>query len=48
MHARGTLSGTEEKKLLRRTDGHLLPLLALMYMVKTIDMSNVGHSNPKA
>ncbi|KAF7592241.1 hypothetical protein BBP40_000442 [Aspergillus hancockii] len=44
MQARGSLSGPEEKKLLRRVDWHLLPLLALMYMVKTVDMSNVSNA----
>lgn len=42
MGARATLSSAEEKKLLRRMDWHLLPLLAVMYMVKTIDFTNVG------
>ena len=42
MQARATLSSDEEKKLLRRIDWHLLPLLAVMYMVKTIDSNNVG------
>lgn len=41
MGARATLSVEEEKRLLRRIDWHLLPLLAVMYMVKTIDASNV-------
>lgn len=42
MRARVTLSNTEEKKLLRRIDWHLLPLLAVMYMLKTIDFQNVS------
>ncbi|KAM0420459.1 hypothetical protein ACHAPT_011751 [Fusarium lateritium] len=44
MRARATLSSKEEKKLLRRIDWHLIPLLAIMYMVKTIDASNVRDS----
>lgn len=43
MRARATLSSDEEKKLIRRIDWHLLPLLAVMYMVKTIDASNVQY-----
>jgi hypothetical protein len=42
MSARATLSSTEEKKLLRRIDWHLIPLLAVMYMLKSIDFTNVG------
>lgn len=41
MRARATLSNEEEKKLLRRIDWRLIPLLAVMYMVKTIDAANV-------
>ncbi|KAH7268685.1 major facilitator superfamily domain-containing protein [Fusarium solani] len=44
MRARAALSSTEEKKLLRRIDWHLIPLLAIMYMVKTIDASNVSNA----
>ncbi|PLB52109.1 pantothenate transporter [Aspergillus steynii IBT 23096] len=44
MQARATLSSEEEKKLLRRIDWHLLPLLAVMYMVKTIDSNNVSNA----
>lgn len=43
MGARSTLSTSEEKKLLRRIDLHLIPLLAVMYMVKSIDASNVRY-----
>lgn len=42
MSARATLSSTEEKKLLRRIDWHLLPLLAVMYMLKSVDFTNVS------
>lgn len=41
MRARATLSRDEEKKVMRRVDWHLLPLLAVMYAVKTIDAMNV-------
>lgn len=37
------LSSSDEKKLLRRIDWRLLPLLAAMYVVKTIDAQNVSH-----
>jgi hypothetical protein len=36
-----SLSSEEERKLLRRIDWHLLPLMAIIYMVKTIDAANV-------
>lgn len=41
MGARVTLSNVEEKKLLRRIDWRLIPLLSLMYMLKSVDYSNV-------
>lgn len=41
MRARTALSAKEEKRLLRKIDWYLLPLLAVMYMVKTIDAANV-------
>lgn len=41
MRLRATLSSAEEKKLLRRIDWHLLPLLAVMYMLKSVDATNV-------
>ncbi|KAI8675872.1 hypothetical protein NCS57_00489900 [Fusarium keratoplasticum] len=44
MRARAALSSAEEKKLLKRIDWHLIPLLAIMYMVKTIDASNVSNA----
>ncbi|KAH7146243.1 major facilitator superfamily domain-containing protein [Dactylonectria macrodidyma] len=44
MRARATLSSDEEKKLLRRIDWRLIPLLSIMYMVKTIDASNVSNA----
>ncbi|GAB1201107.1 hypothetical protein APSETT444_010494 [Aspergillus pseudonomiae] len=44
MRARASLSSTEEKKLLRRIDWHLIPLLAIMYMVKSVDFTNVSYA----
>jgi hypothetical protein len=38
-----TLSSADEKKLLRRIDWRLLPLLAAMYVIKTIDAQNVSY-----
>jgi hypothetical protein len=42
MRDRNALSAAEEKKLLRRIDWRLLPLLAIMYIVKTMDAANVS------
>ena len=42
MGARSTLSSAEEKKLLRRIDWHLIPLLAVIYMLKSVDFTNVS------
>ncbi|KAJ5193992.1 Glucose/ribitol dehydrogenase, partial [Penicillium cf. griseofulvum] len=42
MGALATLSSAEEKKLLRRIDWHLIPLLAVMYMLKSVDFTNVS------
>ncbi|EWY84106.1 hypothetical protein FOCG_15932 [Fusarium oxysporum f. sp. radicis-lycopersici 26381] len=44
MGARTRLSSQQEKKLLRRIDWHLIPLLSVMYMVKSIDASNVSNA----
>lgn len=46
MGARTTLSSGDEKKLLRRIDWHLIPLLAVIYMLKSVDFTNVslGHT----
>jgi hypothetical protein len=41
MRARATLSAEEEKKVIRRIDWRLIPLLSVMYMVKSIDATNV-------
>ncbi|KAF2160339.1 hypothetical protein M409DRAFT_29189 [Zasmidium cellare ATCC 36951] len=43
MAARTALSGEEEKRLLRRLDWRILPLMALMYVVKNIDQSNMSN-----
>jgi hypothetical protein len=48
MDARATLSAAEEKKLLRRIDWHLIPLLAVMYMLKSVDFTNVRLSTEYA
>jgi putative SOS response-associated peptidase YedK len=45
MGARATLSSAEEKRLLRRIDWHLIPLLAVMYMLKSVDFTNVRFSH---
>jgi DNA-directed RNA polymerase subunit H (RpoH/RPB5) len=42
MRDRTLLSSDEERRLLRQIDWRLLPLLALMYMIKTIDAANVS------
>ena len=44
MSARASLSADEEKKLLRRIDWRLLPLLSLIYMVKTVDAANLSNA----
>ncbi|CAK7209716.1 hypothetical protein SCUCBS95973_000534 [Sporothrix curviconia] len=44
MSARASLSADEEKALLRRIDWRLLPLLSVIYMVKTIDAANVSNA----
>ncbi|KAE9369314.1 pantothenate transporter [Stipitochalara longipes BDJ] len=44
MRARVTLSSEEERKLRRRIDWHLIPLLAVMYMIKSIDATNVSNA----
>lgn len=42
MSGRSLLSKEEEKKLLRRVDLRLMPLLALILMVKNLDANNVS------
>lgn len=41
MRDRTTLTSAEGRKLKRRIDWRLLPLLALMYTIKTMDAQNV-------
>lgn len=41
VHARASLSSAEEKKLMRQVDWRLLPLLAVMLMLKSMDTNNV-------
>lgn len=43
MRNRTLLSYEEEKKLMRRVDWHLMPLCALIFMVKNVDANNVRH-----
>lgn len=42
MSGRSLLSSAEEKRLLRRVDLRLMPLLALILMIKNLDANNVG------
>lgn len=44
MAGRSLLSKEEEKRLLRRVDLRLMPLLALILMVKNLDANNVSCS----
>ncbi|KAI0127317.1 major facilitator superfamily domain-containing protein [Xylariales sp. AK1849] len=44
MGDRNALSSQDEKKLLRRIDWHLIPLMSIIYMVKTIDAANVSNA----
>ncbi|KAJ5095120.1 pantothenate transporter [Penicillium argentinense] len=44
MRARAMLSSADEKKLLRRIDWHLIPLLAIMYLLKSVDFTNVSYA----
>ncbi|KAK4610452.1 MFS transporter prlL [Fulvia fulva] len=44
MSARTLLSYEEERKLLRRVDWHLMPLCALIFMVKNIDANNAANA----
>lgn len=47
MRARATLSSEEEKKVIRKIDWRLIPLLSVIYMVKSIDATNVRLSGPE-
>lgn len=42
MRARALLTYEEEKKLLRRIDWHIMPLCAIMFLLKNLDSSNVS------
>jgi hypothetical protein len=44
MRARALLTYEEEKKLLRRIDWHLMPLLSLCFLLKNVDYSNVSNA----
>ncbi|KAK2753336.1 hypothetical protein FQN55_003465 [Onygenales sp. PD_40] len=44
MRARASLTAEEEKKLLRRIDWHLMPLCAIMFLIKNIDADNVANA----
>ncbi|KAG0645539.1 Pyrrolocin biosynthesis L [Hyphodiscus hymeniophilus] len=44
MRARALLTYEEEKKLLRRVDWHLMPLLSIAFLLKNIDYSNVSNA----
>lgn len=41
MRARALLTAKQEKKLLRRIDWHIMPLCALMFLMKNLDANNV-------
>ncbi len=44
MRARALLSYDEEKKLFRRIDWHLMPLMSLMYLLKNLDAANTANA----
>ncbi|OJJ32918.1 hypothetical protein ASPWEDRAFT_53001 [Aspergillus wentii DTO 134E9] len=44
MRARTSLTAEEEKKLLRRMDWHIMPLCAIMFLLKNIDSENVSNA----
>ncbi|KAF7616907.1 putative pantothenate transporter [Aspergillus flavus] len=44
MRARTSLTADEEKKLLRRVDWHIMPLCAIMFLLKNIDSENVANA----
>ena len=41
MRARAALTSEEEKKLMRRVDWRVMPLCAMMFLLKNIDYQNV-------
>ena len=44
MAARTSLSATEEKKLLRRIDWHIMPLCSIMFLLKNLDADNISNA----
>jgi hypothetical protein len=38
------MSSADEKRVIRRIDWRLIPLLSVMYMVKSIDFTNVRNA----
>lgn len=44
MRARTLLTYEEEKKLLRRIDWHIMPLLAFAFLLKNLDANNVTNA----
>lgn len=42
MRARALLTAEQEKKLMRRIDWHIMPLCALMFLMKNLDANNVS------
>jgi hypothetical protein len=44
MRARALLTYEEEKKLLRRIDWHMMPLLSIAFLLKNIDYTNVSNA----
>ncbi|KAE8347645.1 hypothetical protein BDV24DRAFT_146467 [Aspergillus arachidicola] len=44
MRARTSLTADEEKRLLRRVDWHIMPLCAIMFLLKNIDSENVANA----
>jgi hypothetical protein len=45
MRARALLTAEQEKKLMRRVDWHIMPLCALMFLMKNLDATNVRPRN---
>jgi hypothetical protein len=44
MRARTALTFEEEKKLLRRIDWHIMPLVSIMFLLKNIDYANASNA----
>ena len=45
---RALLSYEEEKRLLRRVDWRLVPMCALIFLIKSLDVNNVSHAHSRA